>query len=116
MFRSAANADVGVGFQFGARPFHASIRTGNSRNIQLQISKECRATGGAGDATGAGKEVGGGFHASIQVHTLDNHPAGEKSGVRRAGQTKSSGNEPAHAFGVADAYAVGTYSNVIAQR
>src|SRR5262249_28610453 len=99
----------------GVGPFDASVGSGNGLNIELQIAKERGACGRAADGLLAGNQRSSDFQATRERDALDGDTAGEQSGLRSSGESQRATNEPAHAFGIANANAVGENTDVVAK-
>src|SRR6202007_1173187 len=95
---------------------HAGVGGGEPFNVELQIAQIGRGGRGAGDSFFCGNQHARDLEALGESDALDDDEAGNNRVAGRAAETERASDQPAHAFGIADANAVGPNVDVIAER
>ena len=116
MLPGSADAKIGVGLELRAGPFHTGVWRGEPFDVKLQIAQIGRSGHGPSDSFLRRDEHACDLQALRESHALDDDAAGKDGIAGGAGEAERTSGQPAHPFGIADADAIGTNVDVIAER
>src|ERR1700687_1636093 len=109
MFRGAANAQVGFGFEFRAGPLHSSIGSRTDFDIELEVAKKGRTVA----SRVWGNQRARGVEALGEINAFHGNFSGKQAALQCAGKMKRAGGQPTHALWIANAYAVGVRIDIV---
>src|SRR5215831_20815865 len=116
MLPGSAHTETRVCLERCAGPFHPRVRSRKGLDIELQVAQIGRGGRWAGDSFFCRDEHARNLEALRKSDALDHHTARKCCGAGRAGQAQRATGKPAHTFRIADAHAVRSNVDVIAER
>ena len=116
MLPGSPHAQIRIGLEFRAGPFHARIGRREGFDVELQVAQVRRTGGRTADAFLGGDQHARDFQSLCESYALDGHAPGQQPGCRRARQPQRTPHQPTHALRIANPYALGVNADVVAKR
>jgi len=99
MLPGSPHAEIRIGLQLRAGPFHARIGCRDGFDVELQMRRYGELVVGLLMPSFAETSMPATIEALCECDALDGHPPGQQSRYRRAGQPQRTSDEPTHASG-----------------